>query len=207
MPEAGSQTSDPSYSALSLPTTQLTLGQCLRSGEGNECTCPLSSKIQRVHVQGRLGQGKACSHLLAAVVWPLHPVACLQKVEEPLRRNPRIGVAPQGHNLPQQDTKGPSVGSKTISEWLHWACSALHAAHMSIPPIAADPISPQCREQPRPNCSWVSSWACQLHRWMWNGGGDEHLPAPRHPFDAEALPSPCLSSAPTPTRGTWLASK
>lgn len=44
--------------------------------------------------------GKAYSHFLAAVVRPLHSVACLQKVEESFRRNSRVGVAPQSHNLP-----------------------------------------------------------------------------------------------------------
>lgn len=60
-----------------------------------------------VSVSGEAGPEKACSHLLTAVVRPLHPVACLQKVEEPLWRNPRVGVAAQGHNLPQQNAKGP----------------------------------------------------------------------------------------------------
>lgn len=43
---------------------------------------------------------KVYSHFLTAVVRPLHPVARLQKVEEAFRRNSRVGVAPQGHNLP-----------------------------------------------------------------------------------------------------------
>lgn len=100
-------------------------------------------------VRGRRGRSKACSHLLAAVVRPLHPVACLQKVEEPLGRNPRVGVAPQGHNLPQQDTKGPPTGSKTTSEWLRHACPALWGAQTSVPPAAAGPPaqSPLCHLQ------------------------------------------------------------
>lgn len=51
--------------------------------------------------QGLAGwAGKVHSHFLAAIVRPLHPVACLQKVEESFRRNSRVGVASKGHNLP-----------------------------------------------------------------------------------------------------------
>lgn len=104
---------------------------------GNTCISP-SLVRPRVSVSGRLDPHRACSHLLTAVVRPLHPVARLQKVEEPLRRNPRVRVAPQGHNLPQQDTKGPPTRSKTASEWLYQACSALWEAQTFILPAATD---------------------------------------------------------------------
>lgn len=100
-------------------------------------------------VWGRLGQSKVCSHLLAAVVWPLHPVACLQKVEEPLWRNARVGVAPQGHNLPQQDPKGPPVRRKRTLEWLHGVCGALCAAQTPTQPAATEPLSlPRTEKSP-----------------------------------------------------------
>lgn len=138
-------------------------------------------------VGGRRGPSKACSHLLAAVVRPLHPVARLQEVEEPLRRNPRVGVAPQGHNLPQQDTKRPPTGSKTTSEWLHHACPALWGAQTSVPPAAAGPPaqSPLCHLQ-RAGLSLGPTAAMDAG---WSG---DSLPAPA----AAAARLPTL--APTP---------
>lgn len=114
-PKGDSATSALSCSALLLCTIQLTQGwhpELLRSGE-RLSVCALSSLTKGVCIEERLGQSKAYSHLLTAVVRLLHPIACLQKVEEPLGRNPWVGVAPQGHNLPQEDTKGPPTGSKT----------------------------------------------------------------------------------------------
>lgn len=114
-PKGDSATSALSCSGLSLCTIQFTQSwhpELLRSRE-RISVYALSFITKGVCIGERLGQRKAYSHLLAAVVRLLHPIACLQKVEEPLGRNPWVGVASQGHNLPQEDTKRPPTGSKT----------------------------------------------------------------------------------------------
>jgi hypothetical protein len=69
-------------------------------------------------------------------------VACLQKVEESFRRNSRVGVASQGHNLPEQHSKGPPVARKGSSKQLPGSWSLLGGPRMST--SVTDLISCQC---------------------------------------------------------------
>ncbi|KAL0615748.1 putative uncharacterized protein C8orf44, partial [Plecturocebus cupreus] len=65
---------------------------------------------------------------------PLQRVAGYLKVEEPLRRNLRIGVAPKGHDLPQQDTKRPPAESEWTTHSILDACVGCEQWLMPIIP-------------------------------------------------------------------------
>lgn len=109
-------------SACRLPATQFAWGwhhSCPAAGK-DECTPPCQSP--EYQCLGRLDQRKH-AHISSLQLSALHPVTYLQKVSA--LEGIRVGLPPQGHNLPQPGAEGPPVEPEGASEGLHWVYGTL----------------------------------------------------------------------------------